>query len=329
MIPVRKLTYYAHAWLAGVAFVLALAIPASAGAASRFTPPVPPAQPTQTVEPTTTAPTCGGETPAAPVGGGTWTCTFDDEFDSSTGDANALNTAWWTPQVTATSAYTTGPAGSEACYVDSPNNVSVSGGALHLTALKLSSPMNCGGLFKTDYTSGMVSSVSGFSQTYGRFEVSAELPATTVSGLQETLWLWPENDTAYGSSWPDSGEVDFSEFYSEYPTLDVPNIHYNVNPYTVNATTHANDYTTYCPITQGQYNAYAVTWEPGSFTVSINGNVCLIDNYSAEGLSGGAPFNQPFFIALTQALGIGSDAFNPATTPLPATTSIQYVRVWK
>jgi hypothetical protein len=42
-----------------------------------------------------------------------------------------------------------------------------------------------------------------------------------------------------------------------------------------------------------------------------------------------APFNQPFFVALTQALGVGSNAYNPALTPLPATTTIDYMRVWK
>jgi hypothetical protein len=41
------------------------------------------------------------------------------------------------------------------------------------------------------------------------------------------------------------------------------------------------------------------------------------------------PFNQPFFINLTQALGIGTNNFIPGVTPLPATTEIQYVRVWQ
>jgi hypothetical protein len=71
-------------------------------------------------------------------------------------------------------------------------------------------------------------------------------------------------------------------------------------------------------------------WTPGSFTITINGNTCLVDNYVPDdGLTSPEPFDQPFFIALTQALGINANAFNPATTPLPATTSIDYVRVWK
>ena len=41
------------------------------------------------------------------------------------------------------------------------------------------------------------------------------------------------------------------------------------------------------------------------------------------------PSNQPFFINLTQALGLATNNFNPGTTPLPATSEIKYVRAWK
>jgi beta-glucanase (GH16 family) len=229
--------------------------------------------------------------------------------------------------VSATSGYTTGPWYALVCYVDSPNNVSVSGGALHLTIRKETAAVPCGA-GSTPYTGGMVTSVNHFSQTYGRFEVRAQLPSTTVAGLQETLWLWPQNYT-YGATWPDSGEVDFSEFYSEYASLDVPYIHYNYNSSTVNTATGTNVVTSYCPISPGGYNNYAVVWQPNRFTVTVNGTTCLVDNYVAAGLSGAEPFDQPFFIALTQALGVGTNEFVPGTTPLPATTSVDYVRVWK
>ena len=274
--------------------------------------------------PGNSSPTCGGETPSRP-GGGVWTCTFDDEFDSTTGDAGSLNRGWWTPQLSATSGFITGQYPYYACYVDSPNNVSVSNGALHLTVRREPTPVNCGG-YPASYTSGMVSTDGHFSQTYGRFEVRAQLPQTTAAGLQETLWLWPNNDTLFGS-WPASGEVDFSEFYSQYYYLDVPYIHYDYNwsyaPYADNVVTN------YCPINVSQYNTYAVVWEPGTMQISVNGTTCLTDNYYPDNVSSPAPFNQPFFIALTQGLGFGSNALNPSTTPLPATTNINYVRVWK
>jgi hypothetical protein len=56
---------------------------------------------------------------------------------------------------------------------------------------------------------------------------------------------------------------------------------------------------------------------------------CLTDNYRPSNVASPAPFNQPFFISLTQALGAGANALEPSATPLPATTSIDYVRVWK
>jgi beta-glucanase (GH16 family) len=269
---------------------------------------------------------CGGELLGPKPSGGQWSCSFDDEFDATTGDANSLNTSWWIPQQTATSGYTTGPANTPACYTNSPNNISVSGGALHLTARREAAPFYCAGL-STQYTAGMVTTSGRFSQTYGRFEVRALLPQTIAAGLQETLWLWPKNASYYGNAWPNSGEVDFSEFYSAYPSLDVPYIHYN-SAFSF-ALTNTNTTYAFCPISLTQYNDYAVVWSPGSFTITVNGNICLVDNYfPAGGLVSPQPFDQPFIIALTQALGVNTNAFNPYTTPLPATTSIDYVRVW-
>ena len=42
------------------------------------------------------------------------------------------------------------------------------------------------------------------------------------------------------------------------------------------------------------------------------------------------PFNQPFFMALTAALGAANgDQYRPGVTPLPATTKIDWVRSWQ
>ena len=181
------------------------------------------------------AKTCGGEALPSKPGGGAWTCTFDDEFSAATGDPKALNTAWWTPQLTATSAFATGPVGAEACYVNSTNNISVSGGALHLTARREAAPFSCAGLFTTQYTAGMVTTYTGFNQTYGRFEVRALLPQTTASRPPGDALAVAQQRHRSTARWPDSGEVDFSEFYSQYASLDVPYIHYLYSPSTVNA----------------------------------------------------------------------------------------------
>jgi beta-glucanase (GH16 family) len=274
-----------------------------------------------------TTPTCGNQQLSPKPGGGTWTCTFDDEFDATTGDASALNTSWWSPLLTANTGYVNGPAGEYDCYVNSPNNISVSNGALHLTVRQEAAPFSCGGLV-TSYTSGMVTTVSKFTQTDGRFEVRALVPSTLLPGLQETFWLYPQNLT-YGP-WPASGEIDLAEFYSLYSLFDVPAVHYNFN--TANPFTSTNTTSGLCTINVGQYNTFDLTWEPGTLTMAVNGNTCLTDNYRSTGTGGSptsAPFDQPFFIALTQALGVGLNTYIPFLTPLPATTSIDYVRVWR
>ena len=257
---------------------------------------------------------CGG---VGPLGmSGSWTCTFDDEFNES-----SLDTTKWVPQVTATSGYTSG---ATACFVNNPANISVSGGYLHLTALKTLAPFTCDdplGNFTTQETSGMVSTYGLFDQTYGAFEVNAELPSSMIEGLQETFWLYPQTLT-YGR-WPASGEIDFAEFYSEYPVLDVPYIHYNEAAPDPNVTAYD------CVITPDAFNTYGVDWSPGVIKVYDNGALCLTDTYNpASPLTSPEPFNQPFFIALTQALGVNTNNYTSGLTQLPATTLVKYVRAW-
>jgi hypothetical protein len=62
---------------------------------------------------------------------------------------------------------------------------------------------------------------------------------------------------------------------------------------------------------------------------NYGGTTCLVDQWDAASpLVDPAPFNQPFYICLTQALGIGSNLFILGATPLPATTSVDWVRIW-
>jgi beta-glucanase (GH16 family) len=268
---------------------------------------------------------CGGDRIAKP-GGGFWTCTFDDEFTG-----HKLDTSQWTVQQTSNSSYYTGPTESRACYVNSPDNVSVSGGHLNLTARRESAPFTCSdpdGDYRTQFTSGMVSTKFGFHQTYGRFEFRARLPDTALNGVQETLWLWPVKQT-YGE-FPHSGEIDVAEFYSQFATLDIPYIHYVYDPSNTNKAMNTNIVTANaCSIDYRKFNTYTAVWEPGTITLMFNGKTCLVDHYVPSGIASPAPFDQPFFIVLTQALSVTTNAFNPTTTPLPATIQIDYVRAWK
>ena len=62
--------------------------------------------------------------------------------------------------------------------------------------------------------------------------------------------------TSRTAPWPASGEIDFAEFYSEYPGLDVPYIHYSQSSTDPNVTSYD------CLINQDSFNTYGVDWTP-------------------------------------------------------------------
>jgi beta-glucanase (GH16 family) len=78
------------------------------------------------------------------------------------------------------------------------------------------------------------------------------------------------------------------------------------------------------------FHTYAVEWTSSSIKIIYDGSTCLLHTFNpALPLTNAQPFDQPFIIALTQALGIATNQFDPGTTPLPATTEVDYVRVWQ
>ena len=292
--------------------------------------------PPPTTTTTTTAPAatgaggCAGTSPPIAPPQGSWSCTFDDEFNGT-----SLDTSKWQPLLTSTTGYQSGSLLSQVCYVDDPDTISESGGSLNLSVVSVSPPITCnqpGGFsFDTSYEGGMITSYQLFSQQYGYFQVRAEMPPTSVPGLQETLWLYPETLTLYGP-WPDSGEIDYAEFYSSYPDDDVPAVHYPGSSNDPDATAPDG-----CSIagdtTAGQFNTYALSWTPTIITTYFNGVPCITDVYGSHVTSPDTapePFNQPFFLAFTSAFGMsGNDSFEPGTTPLPATMKIDWVRAWQ
>jgi beta-glucanase (GH16 family) len=309
--------------------------------------PSPTTTPVPTTTPKSSTPACGSAPPAEAGVGSQWACTFDDEFDASTGDATSLNLSKWTIQKTANSGYSTGSSPYEPCYGSNANDVTVANGSLNLTVEQQAS-FACPGLENglsdsTQYSAGMVSTIYGFNQQYGLYEVRAKIPSSAAPGLQETLWLEPVNTSLYGGE-PAAGEIDFAEFFSDFANLDIPTIHYTGNSNNENVATGVNVYTndtgantTKCLINVGQYNTYAIKWSPGSLTTYYNGQPCFTDNYQPTNVASPAPFNQPFFISLTQALGAAStlgltgpnNQYRPGTSPTSATTNIDYVRVWQ
>ncbi|MDT4937736.1 MAG: hypothetical protein QOG80_1407 [Pseudonocardiales bacterium] len=260
-------------------------------------------------------PNCG--TTIYKASGAAWTCTFIDDFAGTT-----LNTAKWMP----INSSANGSSAGGACFVASPNNISVANGLLNLTTRKEAAPFFCktpSGGFTTQYTGSQIATYTHFYQTYGRFAVRAKFPATTLAGLQSSLWMWPENvvTTLHG-------EIDIAEWYSGAADRAVPYLHYAYDPLTSVLETNINIPTNnFCTMTDtSSFHEYAVTWSPTQFKVDYDGVNCLTDNFLTLGLS---PFNQAFFMALSQGLGVGQNAYVDGSTPLPATTQVDWVKAWK
>jgi beta-glucanase (GH16 family) len=288
--------------------------------------PTPTPSPTPTFPPPRPEPTCGGDAPMK-ADGTSWVCTYDDEFDGPD-----LDRKYWVPQKSTGSGFFSGTPTAPACYLDDPRTIAVHDGTLELFARVLDEPVSCGGK-TTRLVTGMVTHHGTLAQTYGRYEVRAKVPAFSGTGLQETFWLWPVDVLRYGPKHPMSGEIDFGEFYSTYVDQNIPVVHYLFDPYSMNLQTSRNVYTSWvCKIGVGRFNTYTLIWEPGTIRVLVNGEVCLTNHYTATNAPEGhpyAPFDVPFFLALTQSFGTTGNEFDPATGPEESSTVVDYVRIWQ
>ncbi len=259
---------------------------------------------------------CGGTTIAKSTGGA-WACTFDDEFDGT-----ALNTANWWPLSTAT----TGFHALAECLT--PNNVSVGDGNLILTATKSATSTKCSTNFSTQYRSGMVLSSGLFAQAYGRFEMRARFPSG--SGFQPAFWMLPQNPYGNTGSY-EYGEIDAAEAYTAYPGLVSPHLHYVTTPGTSGGGVNC-----VVPTSSSDYNTYTVEWTPTRMTFLYDGTTCWSTTwvpqwpYAPFLSSAPIPFDQPFYLLVTLAVGNSQTPYNVpnAQTPFPAQMSVDYIRAW-
>jgi beta-glucanase (GH16 family) len=261
------------------------------------------------------------------AGGGTWACTFADDFDGT-----AVDRLKWQVMTSRGSGF---HSGSE-CFVDDPSTVSVARGVLSLSVRKRAASRRCHvreslyvreslGGWLSGHDAGMLTSFERFTQTYGRFEFRARFPSIRVRGFHSALWLYPEEK--YYGRWPRSGEIDVAEFYTRTPDRVIPVVHYagsRMDP------AHTNEQ---CFVEHPEkFHTYTLEWSASTIRIWYDGVPCLVDSWQPWGMAQPAPFGRPFHVNLTQALGIGTNSpyFSGAThTPDEATMQVDYVRVWQ
>ncbi len=261
---------------------------------------------------TTTAKDACGTRPAK-ADGSLWACTFNDDFSAST-----LDRTKWMPQTQ----FGSGVQTARACYLDDPSVINQANGFLNLTVRKVADPVSCsfGGLSgPTDYVGGSVTTYHLFSQQYGRFEAKIKNTATTSPGLHEAFWLWPDDRVPSTALWPYAGEIDISETYSSHPNLSIPFLHYSADVYgSLPGTNTAWN----CTANRGVWNTYTLEWSANRLEIKVNGKTCLVNT------SGDPAFQKPYIMTLSQMLGAAGNVYD-GRAPMPATMSVDYVKVWK
>jgi beta-glucanase (GH16 family) len=286
-------------------------------------------------EPTSTALDSAG---AAPDTDDTyWRCTLAENFDG-----DELDRARWFVQQTAGGDFGVGGE----CFVDSPNNIAVSDGTLKLTvrqeAVSIPCPRQDNPEFTTPFTAGSIITRQKLDQTYGRYEIRARMPASEVPGLHFAFWLWPRDLTAYpvqfgegdADHWT-NGELDVLEWYSRWTYYQVPYIHYaHTYAQAPDGQWYPNDWniTKACLVgVMSDWHTYTLEWTPTSIRMLYDGNVCLENtHWTPRNTTMPGPFDKPFMVSLTQALGaIGTENQWVPETPLPATAEVDYLKIWE
>lgn len=251
---------------------------------------------------------CGTEAPRKPDGT-KWICTFGDDFNGT-----KLAAKW---RVMTSDKFNFGDR--KDCFINSSRNLFVGYGILTLSARRVAEPVTCkrgSTTYRTNYTAAMISTYGIWGQQYGRFEFRARFPYTTQRGVQTSIWLWPVGAT--GASWPASGEIDIAEWYSQWPHLVIPYLHYGSSFLNKGQATNNT-----CEVKNvGNWNRYLMVWSPKAITISYNGKVCL------HNTSTSAAFDKRYFMSMFQAFGLKKNV-PTSTTPALNKGQWDWVRVWR
>lgn len=183
--------------------------------------------------------------------------TFDDEFNSFTSSPDG-HSGWKTTFYFG--GRTLSDNGEQQYYSDSSvgvNPFSLDNGALTITAAPGGNPSGL------RYNSGLITTEGMFSQTYGYFEMRAELPQG--AGMWPAFWLLPKD-----KSWPP--EIDALEAFGAKNTHGeggANQIHYGALP--ANASGGGGDWASVPSDIFSGYHTYGVDWTREAITYYFDG----------------------------------------------------------
>jgi beta-glucanase (GH16 family) len=247
---------------------------------------------------------------------------FDEEFNSLNLDSGggAVTDGVWSTQYgfggygTLASSFIGNYTGEQQIYIDPSttgkgasalglNPFSIANGVLTITGA-VTPTADLPALWNKAYYSGLLTSNTSFGQTYGYFEMRAELPSG--SGAWPAFWLLPVTKAS-------PIELDILEAAGN-------------NPDYIKMTAHDNSlagkvtgFGAYVPNATTSFNTYGLLWTAETIT-------WFIDGTAVAQIATPADMNKPMYILLDEALGGDGGALNPAS--LPNGFSVDYVRAY-
>ena len=216
-------------------------------------------------------------------------------------------------------------------YTSSPNNISVSGGNLQISAQCASAP-SCGKRNGT-ITSARINTLDKFSFKYGKVEARMKPPVG--KGAWPAFWMLGANFPAVG--WPFSGEMDVVEMHNLYSndktthfTMHWCDDNIQSTPgvcYPANEGWRYNSQYKSFPYSLGDdFHVFSAEWGADGVIGKIDGipyfnlsiNPATMDEFLKE-----------FFMILNVAIGGTLGGAPDASTPWPQTMLVDYVRVYQ
>jgi beta-glucanase (GH16 family) len=234
-----------------------------------------------------------------------WQLTFDPSFSGSSLDTSTWSTCY--NDSTQSAGCTNNPTVEKEWYL--PSQVSVSGGALNLTAKQETTQGTSSSGAAETYScrSGMVTSQPGFNFTYGLLQVTAKIPYGP--GLWPALWLEPAN-----GDWPP--ELDIMEhWYSEQD--------YKVYDHFTNATDYIGGPVSTPVNLSAGFHTYSLLWTKDSATWYLDG----VKEFTT---TAHVPQQAMYFIAnVADRNPDGDNSTSLESGSCNGTMEIQSVKVWQ
>lgn len=259
-----------------------------------------------------------------------YTLVWNDEFNGA-----SLDMSRWSYQTGTKDSYNGafGPdywGNSELQYYTEGDNVSVSGGALKITAKRERRG-------DRDYTSSRIVTRDKATWTFGYMEARMKLPKG--DGMWPAFWMLPQPSHGNGTNneyggWAANGEIDIMEAKGRLNNKVDTTIHFGgpwpQNTYLTHETTLSSDI--------DEWHTYALEWTAEYIAWIIDGTEAYrltADRwYSTASSASAAPFDKPFYILFNFAVGgsydpTGTNNMVQAGTFTSADMLVDYVRVFQ